>query len=41
MLIKDLPKETLDSEYGGSFPTTYSEVSNYYRNSLKYTCSFN
>ena len=40
-ILKDLPKETLDSEYGGSFPTTYSEVSNYYRNSLKYTCSFN
>lgn len=40
-ILKDLPKETLDSEYGGSFPLTYSEVSNYYRNSLKYTCSFN
>ena len=40
-ILKDLPKETLDSEYGGSFPTTYSEVSNYYRNSLKYTCSLN
>lgn len=40
-ILKDLSKETLDSEYGGSFPTTYSEVSNYYRNSLKYTCSFN
>lgn len=40
-ILKDLPKETLDSEYGGFFPTTYSEVSNYYRNSLKYTCSFN
>ena len=40
-ILKDLPKETLDSEYGGSFPTTYSEVCNYYRNSLKYTCSFN
>ena len=40
-ILKDLPKETLDSEYGGTFPLTYSEVSNYYRNSLKYTCSFN
>lgn len=40
-ILKDLPTETLNSEYGGTFPSTYSEVSNYYRNSLKYTCSFN
>ena len=39
-ILKELSKETLDSEYGSEFPSTYGEISDYYRNNLKYTCSF-
>lgn len=40
-ILKDLTNETLNNEFNGTFPSSYSDVSNYYRNSLKYTCSFN
>lgn len=39
-LVKMLQSDILDQEYGSSFPTSYNEISNYYRNKLKFDCTF-
>lgn len=39
-LLSLLTNDILDKEYNSSFPTNYNEISNYYRNILKYNCSF-
>ena len=39
-LLSLLTNDILDKEYNSSFPTSYNEISNYYRNILKYNCSF-
>ncbi len=39
-LVKILQNDILDQEYGSSFPTSYNEISNYYRNKLKFDCKF-
>ena len=39
-LLSFLTNDILDKEYNSSFPTSYNEISNYYRNILKYNCSF-
>ncbi|MGN1378996.1 MAG: hypothetical protein ACI4XR_01180 [Bacilli bacterium] len=39
-LLSFLTSDILDKEYNSSFPTNYNEISNYYRNILKYNCSF-
>ena len=38
-LAQLLTTDILDKEYNGSFPKSYSMISNYYRNTQKYTCS--
>lgn len=37
--IVTLKKETLDKEYGSTFPTSYGDINNYYKTTKKYTCS--
>lgn len=39
-LVKMLENDILDQEYGSTFPTSYNEISNYYRNKLKFDCTF-
>lgn len=39
-LLSFLTSDILDKEYNSTFPTNYNEISNYYRNILKYNCSF-
>ena len=38
-VITTLTNEILSNEYGSSFPNTYSEISSYYRNAKKYSCT--
>lgn len=38
-LVKKLGRDILNQEYGKEFPTTYNEISNYYRNEIRFTCS--
>ena len=38
-IVTVLSNEVLTKEYGRTFPTNYSEINSYYRNTKKYSCS--
>ncbi|MBE6148014.1 MAG: hypothetical protein E7167_00680 [Firmicutes bacterium] len=38
-LVNLLTMETLEEEYGSQFPTTYTEINGFYRNTKRYSCS--
>lgn len=38
-VILDLTQDTLDKEYGSTFPTTYADISKYYKTAKNYKCS--